>query len=65
MIKNRDGCGEQNASNRFYSRVVAAMLGEGGIKLRHAPLWIILKPGDIRVTLEHGQEEGIVFLVGC
>ena len=37
--------------------VVTAMLGEVGIKPGHAPLLTILKPGEIRVTLEHGQEE--------
>ena len=37
--------------------VVTAMLGEVGIKPGHAPLLTMLKPGEIRVTLEHGQEE--------
>jgi len=37
--------------------VVTAMLGEVGIKPGHAPLLTILKPGEIRLTLEHGQEE--------
>jgi F-type H+-transporting ATPase subunit epsilon len=37
--------------------VVTAMLGEVGIKPGHAPLLTILKPGEIRVTLEHGKEE--------
>ena len=35
--------------------VVTAMLGEVGIKPGHAPLLTMLKPGEIRVTLAHGQ----------
>ena len=37
--------------------VVTAMLGEVGIKPGHAPLLTMLKPGEIRVTLAHGQEQ--------
>ena len=48
MMKDGDGCWEQNASNKLYSRVVTAMLGEVGIKPGHATLLTILKPGEIR-----------------
>lgn len=39
------------------SIVVTAALGELGIMPGHAPLLTLLKPGEIRVTLQGGQED--------
>lgn len=37
--------------------VASGVLGEIGIKPGHAPLLTALKPGEVRVTLQHGEEE--------
>lgn len=37
--------------------VATGVLGEVGIKPGHAPMLTALKPGEVRLTLQHGEEE--------
>lgn len=41
------------------SLIAPAVMGEVGIYPRHTQLLTALKPGEVRITTEHGEEEAI------